>query len=328
MIRQSSGTTMRELDRRLAALAAQPPPDAGALSASNEGSRSSRERRRGRPVSEVRRPVRAVRIGHMSTLPTVPSAAEIRPSSAPATSAEELLDRRAEGAEAEGETDDEEADDHGVLGRALALLALELGDELDQLERNPLEHSLPPIRTCRPALIRHCLTRLHLGGALDGAPHREGVDRTTPSDQLPVCGGDNRAVADHIDLTRSDGRPVCRARVADSFVARFRGLMGVADLPAGEGLLFPRTRSVHTHFMRFPIDVVFLDGERRIVAIRPALRPWRFAAAKGARSVLELAPASASGSGSSRATPSSSARPPAPPRGRARTRSGAPRSGS
>ena len=53
-------------------------------------------------------------------------------------------------------------------------------------------------------------------------------------------------------------------------------------------MLFPDTRSVHTHFMRFRIDVVFLDDERRIVAIRPALGPWRTASAKGARSVLEL----------------------------------------
>ena len=96
-------------------------------------------------------------------------------------------------------------------------------------------------------------------------------------------------MATHIDLTRSDGQPVCRARVAKSFAARFRGLMGAAALPAGQGVLFPRTSSVHTHFMRFPIDVVFLDDERRIVAIRPTLRPWRMASAKGARSVLELA---------------------------------------
>jgi uncharacterized protein len=116
------------------------------------------------------------------------------------------------------------------------------------------------------------------------------VDRTTPSDQvLVVSAGDNRPVADHIDLTRSDGQPVCRARVATSFVARFRGLMGVAKLSPESGLLLPRTRSVHTHFMRFPIDVVFLDDERRVVAIRPALRPWRMASARGARSVLELA---------------------------------------
>ena len=96
-------------------------------------------------------------------------------------------------------------------------------------------------------------------------------------------------MVDHVELLRSNGQRICRARVAGSFATRFRGLMGVAALPAGEGLLLPRTRSVHTHFMRFPIDVVFLDDERRVVAIRPALRPWRMASAKGARSVLELA---------------------------------------
>jgi hypothetical protein len=96
-------------------------------------------------------------------------------------------------------------------------------------------------------------------------------------------------VADHVELTRTDGQLVCRARVATSFASRFRGLMGVAQLPPESGLLFPRSRSVHTHFMRFPIDVVFLDAERRIVSIAPTLRPWRFAAAKRADSVLELA---------------------------------------
>jgi uncharacterized membrane protein (UPF0127 family) len=97
-------------------------------------------------------------------------------------------------------------------------------------------------------------------------------------------------VPDHVDLARSDGRFICRARVASSFLTRFRGLMGVAELPAETGLLFPRTSSVHTHFMRFPIDVVFLDDERRVVAIRGSLPPWRFAAAKRASTVLELAP--------------------------------------
>ena len=92
-----------------------------------------------------------------------------------------------------------------------------------------------------------------------------------------------------MDLVRADGRPVCRCRVASSFASRFRGLMGVAQLPPGTGLLLPRTSSVHTHFMRFPIDVVFLDSERSVVSIVPALRPWRFAKAKAADSVLELA---------------------------------------
>jgi uncharacterized protein len=101
--------------------------------------------------------------------------------------------------------------------------------------------------------------------------------------------GDNRVVADYVEVTRADGLLVCRARVARSFVARFLGLMGRAGLEAGTGLLFPGTSSVHTHFMRFPIDVVFLDSERRIVSVVAALRPWRFTAAKSAVSVLELA---------------------------------------
>jgi uncharacterized protein len=100
--------------------------------------------------------------------------------------------------------------------------------------------------------------------------------------------GDNRGVADYVEVMRADGELVCRCRVATSFVSRFRGLMGTAELPRGSGLLFPGTSSVHTHFMRFPIDVVFLDSEWRIVSVVAELRPWRFAAAKSAVSVLEL----------------------------------------
>jgi uncharacterized membrane protein (UPF0127 family) len=93
-----------------------------------------------------------------------------------------------------------------------------------------------------------------------------------------------------IALSRADGTLVCgRCRVADSFATRLRGLMGSSSLPRGAGVLLPRTRSVHTHFMRFPIDVVFLDGENRIVSTVHRLRPWRAAASRRARSVLELA---------------------------------------
>jgi uncharacterized membrane protein (UPF0127 family) len=46
---------------------------------------------------------------------------------------------------------------------------------------------------------------------------------------------------------------------------------------------------VHTFFMRFPIDVVFLDRELSVVAVRPDLRPWRTAGARGAKVSLELA---------------------------------------
>jgi len=96
-------------------------------------------------------------------------------------------------------------------------------------------------------------------------------------------------VPDYVEVTRADGELVCRCRIATTFASRFRGLMAVAQLPRGSGLLLPQTSSVHTHFMRFPIDVVFLDSESRIVSVVAALRPWRLAAAKSAVSVLELA---------------------------------------
>jgi uncharacterized membrane protein (UPF0127 family) len=54
-----------------------------------------------------------------------------------------------------------------------------------------------------------------------------------------------------------------------------------------EGLLF-RTASVHTSFMRFPIDVVFLDSELEVLKIVPALRAWRLAGQRGARWTVEL----------------------------------------
>jgi uncharacterized membrane protein (UPF0127 family) len=68
------------------------------------------------------------------------------------------------------------------------------------------------------------------------------------------------------------------------------GLMGRRALPAGEGLLLTPAPSIHTGFMRFPIDVIFLDRELHVLKLVEELRPWRMAAARGARSVLELAP--------------------------------------
>jgi hypothetical protein len=68
-----------------------------------------------------------------------------------------------------------------------------------------------------------------------------------------------------------------------------RGLLGRRGLAQGEGLLLQPAGSIHTAFMRFPIDAVFLDGDRRVLRVAPGLRPWRAAGAKHARAVLELA---------------------------------------
>ena len=68
-----------------------------------------------------------------------------------------------------------------------------------------------------------------------------------------------------------------------------RGLLGRRTLPADEGILLRPAGSIHTAFMRFPIDAVFLDRELVVVGIAPELPPWRAAGRKGAHAVLELA---------------------------------------
>lgn len=89
-----------------------------------------------------------------------------------------------------------------------------------------------------------------------------------------------------LNLTR--GSAVCVAEIADGPLRRMRGLMGRQGLPAGEGLLIRPALAVHTAFMRFPIDALFLDRELTVLAIVEGLVPWRAAARRGARSVLEL----------------------------------------
>lgn len=93
----------------------------------------------------------------------------------------------------------------------------------------------------------------------------------------------------------SSERVVCeRGMVAEHALSRMWGLLGRRQLPAGEGLLLEPAPAIHTAFMRFPIDVVFLDAYMRVVKIAEALPPWRSVAARHARAVLELAAGQAS----------------------------------
>lgn len=76
---------------------------------------------------------------------------------------------------------------------------------------------------------------------------------------------------------------------ADTFLSRFKGLMGVGALPMGEGLHIEPCTSVHTFFMKISIDVLFLDQQTRVLDICHALPPWRMSRLYlSARSVLEL----------------------------------------
>jgi uncharacterized membrane protein (UPF0127 family) len=90
-------------------------------------------------------------------------------------------------------------------------------------------------------------------------------------------------------LKRADGTVVCeRVSLADSPVTRMRGLLGRDGLEQGQGLLLRPASSIHTFFMRFPIDAVFLDRSLVVVGVHDAIDPWRTASQRGAKAVLEL----------------------------------------
>jgi uncharacterized membrane protein (UPF0127 family) len=90
-------------------------------------------------------------------------------------------------------------------------------------------------------------------------------------------------------LKREDGTVVCaRLTLADSPLTRLRGLLGRDGLEQGEGLLLRPASAVHTYFMRFPIDVVFLDRALVVLGIADGVEPWRAASKRGAKAVLEL----------------------------------------
>jgi uncharacterized membrane protein (UPF0127 family) len=91
-------------------------------------------------------------------------------------------------------------------------------------------------------------------------------------------------------VVRADGEAVCeRLVVADNPLTRLKGLLGRAGLEPTEGLLIKSTSAIHTCFMRFPIDALFLDRDLNVVWIESDLRPWRFAGRRGAKIVIELA---------------------------------------
>ena len=78
-----------------------------------------------------------------------------------------------------------------------------------------------------------------------------------------------------------------RVESAVTIGQRFRGLMLRKELPPGYGLLLPDCRSVHTCFMRFPIDLIYLSADNQVVRIVAGLKSWRVSVCTEARSVLE-----------------------------------------
>lgn len=80
-----------------------------------------------------------------------------------------------------------------------------------------------------------------------------------------------------------------RAKLASSIVSRFNGLMLKKGVEEGGGLLLTPSASIHSFFMRFRFDALFLDRDGRVTKVVPAMKPWRVAfGGRGAKDVLEL----------------------------------------
>jgi uncharacterized membrane protein (UPF0127 family) len=80
-----------------------------------------------------------------------------------------------------------------------------------------------------------------------------------------------------------------RVTVAESLLARTRGLLGTDALPEGHGLFIRRCNWVHSLFMRYALDLVFVDRTGRVMRTVADFAPWWFSPfVSGAADVLEL----------------------------------------
>ena len=84
------------------------------------------------------------------------------------------------------------------------------------------------------------------------------------------------------------------ADVADTSAKRRTGLLKHDRLEPGDGLWIVPCESVHTFFMKFAIDLVYLDRNKKVRKVRHSVPPWRLSACFAAHSILELPAGTAS----------------------------------
>jgi uncharacterized membrane protein (UPF0127 family) len=93
-------------------------------------------------------------------------------------------------------------------------------------------------------------------------------------------------------MTLINGRTeqrVATVELATTRVERRRGLLGRNAIEPGSALVLAPCSSIHTAFMRFAIDVIFVDADGRVVRIAKRVVPWRIVIASGAYAAIELA---------------------------------------
>jgi uncharacterized protein len=101
------------------------------------------------------------------------------------------------------------------------------------------------------------------------------------------------------NLTR-ESQVGSRVEVAGSNVKRSKGLLGRKGLDPGEGMWIIPCEAIHTFFMRFPIDLIYLDKKLRVKKVRSSVKAWRISACLRAHSVIELPAGTVQESGTER----------------------------
>jgi uncharacterized membrane protein (UPF0127 family) len=97
-------------------------------------------------------------------------------------------------------------------------------------------------------------------------------------------------------IDKQDGSVVCdRCALAVRPFARMKGLLGRSELDPREGILLRPAGSIHMLFMRFAIDAIFCDDDLVVIDVARDLSPWKVAARRGAKQVIELAAGAAAG---------------------------------
>jgi uncharacterized membrane protein (UPF0127 family) len=90
-------------------------------------------------------------------------------------------------------------------------------------------------------------------------------------------------------ISGTDGATIACVTAATSWLTKGIGVIGMRDLPAGQGLWLPGVTAIHTWFVAFPLDLLFLDANGRSVKVALAVKPWTSLVwAPGASDVIEL----------------------------------------
>ena len=140
--------------------------------------------------------------------------------------------------------------------------------------------------------MRPTIVASHHGGRLIAEDGRKAAIDEKPG----AIGGEKRMGGGSVRaINRTRGTTLCQhIEDAGGLAGQSRGLLGRDGLESGHGMLFVRGRFepfmlMHMFFMRFAIDIVFLDRQGTVVHISHGLRPWRMSAMVfGARKALEL----------------------------------------